>query len=91
MRFLVDVKLPPALAQWLADHGCAATTVRDAGLRESDDGSIRNFAVAGDWMLITKDEDSGVRTDEPLTSVRLSLFILQYSLRDVIRLRDHIV
>jgi predicted nuclease of predicted toxin-antitoxin system len=31
--------------------------VRDVGLRESDDGSIRNFAIAGEWVLITRDED----------------------------------
>ena len=57
MRFLVDAQLPPALARWLGVHGCAATAVRDVGLRESDDGSIRNFALEGDWVLITKDED----------------------------------
>ena len=57
MRFLVDAQLPPALTGWLGDRGCAATAVRDLGLRESDDGSIRNFAVAGDWVLITKDDD----------------------------------
>lgn len=49
--------MPPALARWLGDHGHAATAVRDVGLRESDDGSIRNFAIADDWVLITKDED----------------------------------
>jgi predicted nuclease of predicted toxin-antitoxin system len=57
MRFLVDAQLPPALARWLGEHGCAVTPVRDIGLRESDDGSIRNFAIQGDWVLITKDED----------------------------------
>jgi predicted nuclease of predicted toxin-antitoxin system len=41
----------------LGDHGCSATAVRDVGLRESDDGSIRNFAVSGGWVLITKDEE----------------------------------
>jgi predicted nuclease of predicted toxin-antitoxin system len=57
MRFMVDAQLPPALARWLGEHSCAATPVREVGLRESDDGSIRNFASAGDWVLITKDED----------------------------------
>ncbi len=27
------------------------------GLRESDDGSIWNFATAGGWTVVTKDED----------------------------------
>lgn len=57
MRFLVDAQLPPALARWLAERGASATAVRDVGLRESDDGSIINFALSGDWAILTKDED----------------------------------
>ena len=57
MRFLVDAQLPPALARWLGEHGHSASAVREVGLRSSDDGSIRNFAVAGGWVLITKDDD----------------------------------
>lgn len=57
MRFLVDAQLPPGLARWLGEHGQAATPVREAGLRDSDDGSIWNFAVNGGWTVITKDED----------------------------------
>lgn len=57
MRFLVDAQLPPALARWLGEHGFSATPARDLGLRDSDDGSIWNFAVAGGWTVLTKDED----------------------------------
>lgn len=57
MRFLVDAQLPPALASWLGENGFAATPLRDVGLRDSDDGSIWNFATAGDWTVLTKDED----------------------------------
>jgi predicted nuclease of predicted toxin-antitoxin system len=57
MRFLIDAQLPPALASWLGKHGFSATAVRDLGLRESDDGSIWNFAVTGGWTVVTKDED----------------------------------
>lgn len=57
MRLLVDAQLPPALARWLGDHSLSATAVREVGLRESDDGSIWNFAVEGGWTVITKDED----------------------------------
>jgi len=57
MRFLVDAQLPPALARWLGEKGFAATAVRDLGLRDSDDGSIWNFAIAGGWTVMTKDED----------------------------------
>ncbi len=57
MRFLVDAQLPPALAKWLGEGGRAASAVRDQGLRNSDDGSIANFALEGDWIVVTKDED----------------------------------
>lgn len=57
MRFLVDAQLPPALARWLCERGCAATPVREVGLRDSDDGSILNFATTGNWTVLTKDED----------------------------------
>src|SRR5438105_179589 len=57
MRFLVDAQLPPALARWLGEQGLSATPVREVGLRDSDDGSIWNFAIAGDWTVLTKDED----------------------------------
>ena len=57
MRFLVDAQLPPALARWLGERGLSASPVRECGLRESDDGSIWNFATAGGWTVITKDED----------------------------------
>jgi len=57
MRLLVDAQLPPALARWFGEHGLAATPVRQVGLRDSDDGSIWNFATAGDWTVVTKDED----------------------------------
>ncbi|HIL68713.1 MAG TPA: hypothetical protein EYG38_02535 [Verrucomicrobia bacterium] len=57
MRFLVDAQLPPSLARWLGEQGIAATPVRELGLRDSDDGSIWNFATTGDWTVVTKDED----------------------------------
>ena len=57
MRFLVDAQLSPVLARWLGERGFAATPVRAVGLRNSDDGSIFNFAASGGWTVITKDED----------------------------------
>jgi predicted nuclease of predicted toxin-antitoxin system len=54
---LVDAQLPPALARWFGEHGLAATPVRQLGLRDSDDGSIWNFATSGSWTVVTKDED----------------------------------
>ncbi len=57
MRFLLDAQLPPSLATWLGERGLAATPVRSLGLRDSDDGSILNFAKEGAWTIMTKDED----------------------------------
>ena len=57
MRLLVDAQLPPALARWLGERGLSATPVRELGLRDSDDGTIWNFAVDGGWTMLTKDED----------------------------------
>ena len=57
MRLLIDAQLPPALARWLGERGFAATPVRELGLRDSDDGSIWNFATTGHWTVLTKDED----------------------------------
>ena len=53
----VKLQLPPALAVWLGERSLSATPVRDLGLRESDDGSIWNFATTGGWIVVTKDED----------------------------------
>jgi predicted nuclease of predicted toxin-antitoxin system len=57
VRFLVDAQLPPGLADWLGSRGMSASSVSREGLRDSDDGSIAHFAMAGDWVLITKDEE----------------------------------
>jgi predicted nuclease of predicted toxin-antitoxin system len=57
MRLLVDAQLPPALALWFGEHGLASAPVRQLGLRDSDDGSIWNFATSGEWTVVTKDED----------------------------------
>lgn len=57
MRLIVDAQLPPALARWLSERGLPAAPVREAGLRDSDDGSIWNFAASGEWSVVTKDED----------------------------------
>jgi predicted nuclease of predicted toxin-antitoxin system len=57
MRFLVDAQLPPALAVWFGERGHSSAAVRDVGLKSSDDGSIRNFALRRGWVLVTKDDD----------------------------------
>ncbi len=61
MRLLMDAQLPPGLARWLVARGFPAAPVRELGLRDSDDGSIRNFATKGNWAVVTKDEDFAIR------------------------------
>ena len=62
MRFLVDAQLPPALARWFGEQGLSASPVRELGLRDSDDGSIMNHTISGDWTVVTKDEDFVARS-----------------------------
>lgn len=61
MRFLVDAQLPPSLAQFLRELGEEATPCRDVGLRDADDDAIWQFAIAGGWCIVTKDEDFAIR------------------------------
>ena len=61
MRFLVDAQLPPGLVQFLEKPGHEAKAVRDVGLGEAQDRTIWGFAVSGDWVVVTKDEDFAER------------------------------
>jgi predicted nuclease of predicted toxin-antitoxin system len=62
MRFLIDAQLPPALAQFLKDKGYEAKAARELALREATDPVIWDFAQAGGWVVVTKDEDFAERT-----------------------------
>jgi len=61
MRFLVDAQLPPGLVQFLEQRGHEAKAVRDVALREANDHTIWAFAISGDWVVVTKDEDFAER------------------------------
>ena len=67
MKFLVDAQLPPALAVALTFHGHSTETVRNCGLRDSDDAEIWDFAEANQWAIITKDEDFAQRAQRSFT------------------------
>ena len=60
MRFLVDAQLPPALAVWLREQGHEAKAVREVGLREAGDGAIWAYALQTSAVILTKDEDFAV-------------------------------
>lgn len=61
MRFLVDAQLPPALARWLCEQGHEAQHVEDVGLRDAEDGSIWEYALTVETVIVTKDEDFAER------------------------------
>jgi predicted nuclease of predicted toxin-antitoxin system len=64
MRVLVDARLPPALAVWLREQGHEAQAVREAGLREAGDGAIWTYALQTSAVILTKDEDFTVRSQQ---------------------------
>jgi predicted nuclease of predicted toxin-antitoxin system len=57
VRFLVDANLPPALADWLTGRGCDAIHVRETGSASRPDREIWSEALAGGFLIITKDQD----------------------------------
>jgi len=57
LKFLVDAQLPPALAAALRETGHDVQAVRDLGLREAEDSDIREYAMANQVAVITKDQD----------------------------------
>jgi predicted nuclease of predicted toxin-antitoxin system len=61
MVFVVDAQLPPALARWLATQGHDASHVFDFGFERADDRAIWDRALERGAVVITKDEDFGVR------------------------------
>ena len=57
MRFLVDARLPPALARWLASNGHDADHVSDHNMAAASDAAIWRLAIQLDAVILTKDED----------------------------------
>ncbi|MFZ5575038.1 MAG: DUF5615 family PIN-like protein [Pseudomonadota bacterium] len=60
-RFLIDARLPPALARKLAAMGHEATHLLDVGLLESSVGAIWDYAMSQGAIIVTKDEDFAIR------------------------------
>jgi predicted nuclease of predicted toxin-antitoxin system len=61
MPFLVDAQLPPALARWFQEQGYKSSAVANVGLRDAVDTEIWDFALNGDWVIVTKDQDFAAR------------------------------
>jgi predicted nuclease of predicted toxin-antitoxin system len=57
VKFLVDQQLPPALATFLEGAGHPAQHVREIGLKDANDVSIWQHAIAHGLVMVSKDED----------------------------------
>lgn len=57
MKFLVDAQLPRSMCVGLAARGHEAAFVPDILSMQASDDAIVNFAIARDWIVITKDGD----------------------------------
>ncbi len=57
MKFLVDNQLPEALCRFLNALGHESDHVLDLHMDEATDLEIWNYAAAGNWIVVSKDED----------------------------------
>jgi predicted nuclease of predicted toxin-antitoxin system len=61
MKFLVDAQLPPALCGWIEQRKHEATHVAECLAGETPDVAIAEYAVRESLILVTKDDDFGMR------------------------------
>jgi predicted nuclease of predicted toxin-antitoxin system len=59
MRFLVDMNLPPAMADWLRSEGHDAVHVREIGLAQLPDREVFMRAAEDGRIVVTFDLDFG--------------------------------
>ena len=59
MRFLVDMNLPPALAEWLRGEGHDAVHVAETGFGAVPDSAIFEHATGDRRVVVTFDLDFG--------------------------------
>ena len=59
MRFLLDMNLPPSMAEWMRADGHDAVHVRDLGLAQYADCEIFARATADRRIVVTFDLDFG--------------------------------
>ncbi|HLG35330.1 MAG TPA: DUF5615 family PIN-like protein [Bacteroidia bacterium] len=57
MKFLFDHNLSPNLVKILSDLYPSSVSVRECGLKKSDDTSIWNFAKRKKYIIVSKDSD----------------------------------
>jgi predicted nuclease of predicted toxin-antitoxin system len=59
MRFLLDMNLPPAVAEWLQSKGHDAVHIREIGLGHLPDREVFARAAEEGWIVVTFDLDFG--------------------------------
>jgi predicted nuclease of predicted toxin-antitoxin system len=59
MRFLLDMNLPPAMADWLRSEGHDAVHVREIGLAQLPDREVFTRAAEDGRIVVTFDLDFG--------------------------------
>ena len=59
MRFLLDMNLPPAVAEWLQSKGHDAVHIREIGLGRLPDREVFARAAEEGWIVVTFDLDFG--------------------------------
>jgi predicted nuclease of predicted toxin-antitoxin system len=57
MKFLIDIQLPSALAEFLRSRGLEAKHVIELGLDSASDEAIWSFAKTEKLIIVSKDED----------------------------------
>ena len=71
MRWIIDAQLPPVLIRLLGPRGHEAEHVAEVGLRQADDNTIWQRALADDAIIITKDEDFPIRASASRSAPRI--------------------
>ena len=65
MKFLIDAQLPPALCGWIEQRGCEPIHITNCLSGETADVDVADYAVRSSLVIITKDDDFGVRYRQP--------------------------
>ena len=91
MRFLLDMNLPPVLAEWLRAEGHDAIHVVDAGLGGFSDSAIFERAAVDRRVVVTFDLDFGELANPAAGQAGIILLRLRTARRDHLRDRLRVV
>ena len=72
MRFLIDENLPTDVVDVLQSAGHEVIYVPHTSLRTSPDGTLNEFALQGDYVIVTRDLDFPLRESASVPGVILT-------------------